>query len=307
MRVLVAGATGAIGRPLIPELVAAGHQVIATTRSPAKLAGLSDAGAEPVVLDGLDALAVGEAVAKAEPEVIIHEMTAIPASISMRRFDDSFAPTNALRTRGTDYLLAAAAAAGVRRFIAQSYAGYYARAGGPVKTEADALDPEPPAAQRETVAAGQHVERAVLGAPLEGIVLRYGSLYGPGASEGIVALIRKRQFPVVGAGTGIWSFLHVADAATATAAAVSRAAPGIYNVADDDPAAVAEWLPEVARIVGAPAPRRIPAWLGRLVAGETGVSASTRQRGASNAKARRELGWEPAWASWRDGFARGLS
>jgi len=307
MRVLVAGATGAIGRPLIPELVAAGHQVIATTRSPAKLAGLRDAGAEPVVLDGLDALAVGEAVAKAEPEVIIHEMTAIPASISMRRFDDSFAPTNALRTRGTDYLLAAAAAAGVRRFIAQSYAGYYARAGGPVKSEEDALDPEPPAGQRETVAAGQYVERAVLGAPLEGIVLRYGSLYGPGASEGIVALIRKRQFPVVGAGTGIWSFLHVADAATATAAAVSRAAPGIYNVADDDPAAVAEWLPEVAAILGAPAPRRLPAWLGRLFAGETGVSAMTRQRGASNAKARRELDWQPAWASWRDGFARGLS
>jgi nucleoside-diphosphate-sugar epimerase len=307
MRVLVAGGTGAIGRPLIPGLVAAGHQVIATTRSPAKLAGLREAGAEPVVLDGLDALAVGEAVAKSEPEVIIHEMTAIPASISMRRFDESFAPTNALRTRGTDYLLAAAAAAGVRRFIAQSYAGYYARTGGPVKTEEDPLDPEPPAGQRETVAAGRHVEQAVLSAPLEGIVLRYGSLYGPGASESTVALIRKRQFPVIGAGTGVWSFLHVADAAAATAAAVSRAAPGIYNVADDDPAAVAEWLPQVAAILGAPPPRRLPGWLGRLVAGEAGLSAMTALRGASNAKARRELGWEPAWASWRDGFAGGLS
>jgi nucleoside-diphosphate-sugar epimerase len=307
MRVLVAGATGAIGRPLVPALVAAGHEVIATTRSPARLAGLRAAGAEPVILDGLDALAVGEAVAKAEPEVIIHEMTAIPAAISMRRFDTSFAPTNALRTRGTDYLLAAASAAGVRRFIAQSYAGYYARTGGPVKSEADPLDPEPPAGQRETVAAGRHVEEAVLGAPLEGIVLRYGSLYGPGASQATVALIRKRQFPVVGAGTGVWSVLHVADAATATAAAVSRAEPGIYNVVDDDPAAVAEWLPEVAAILGAPAPRRIPGWLGRLVAGETGLSAMTRLRGASNAKARRELGWQPAWSSWRDGFARGLS
>jgi nucleoside-diphosphate-sugar epimerase len=178
VRVLVAGATGAIGRRLIPELVAAGHEVIATTRSPAKLAGLHEAGAEAVVLDGLDALAVGEAVAKSEPEVIIHEMTAIPASISMRRFDESFAPTNALRTRGTDYLLAAASAAGVRRFIAQGYAGYYARTGGPVKTEEDPLDPEPPAGQRETVAAGRHVEEAVLGAPLEGIVLRYGSRGG---------------------------------------------------------------------------------------------------------------------------------
>jgi nucleoside-diphosphate-sugar epimerase len=307
MRVLVAGATGAIGRPLIPELVAAGHQVIATTRSPAKLAGLHEAGAEAMVLDGLDALAVGEAVAKSEPEVIIHEMTAIPASISMRRFDEDFAPTNALRTRGTDYLLAAASAAGVRRFIAQSYAGYYARTGGPVKTEEDPLDPGPPAGQRESVAAGRHVEQAVLGAPLEGIVLRYGSLYGPGASESTVALIRKRQFPVIGAGTGVWSFLHVADAATATAAAVSRGAPGIYNVADDEPATVAEWLPELAAILGAPPPRRLPGWLGKLVAGEAGLSAMTALRGASNAKARRELGWQPAWASWRDGFARGLS
>jgi 2-alkyl-3-oxoalkanoate reductase len=307
MRVLVAGATGAIGRPLVPALVAAGHEVIATTRSPARQAGLAAAGAQPVILDGLDALAVGEAVAKAEPEVIIHEMTAIPASISLRHFDASFAATNALRTRGTDYLLAAASAAGVRRFIAQGYAGYYARAGGPVKTEADPLDPEPPAGQRETVAAGRHTEQAVLSAPLEGIVLRYGSLYGPGASEPTVALIRRRQFPVIGAGTGIWSFLHVADAATATVAAVSRAEPGIYNVTDDEPAAVAEWLPEVAAILGAPPPRRLPAWLGRLVAGETGLAAMTTLRGAANAKARRELGWQPAWPSWRDGFARGLS
>jgi nucleoside-diphosphate-sugar epimerase len=308
MRVLVAGATGAVGRQLIPALVEAGHQVTATSRSQARLAGLRAAGAEPAVLDGLDAEAVGQVVARAEPEVVIHEMTAIPADLSLRHFDRSFAATNELRTRGIDYLLAAASATGARRVIAQSYGGWnYARAGGLVKTEDDPLDPQPPAAQSQTLAAIRHLEQAVLSAPLEGIVLRYGSLYGPGASEPMVDLLRKRQLPVIGSGAGVWSFLHVADAAAATVAALSGGAPGVYNVADDEPAAVAQWVPEVARIVGAPAPRRLPAWLGRLVAGEVGLSMMTQIRGISSARAHRELGWEPIWPSWRDGFARGLA
>jgi nucleoside-diphosphate-sugar epimerase len=308
MRVLVAGATGAIGRQLVPQLAAAGHQVTATTRSQAKLAGLRSAGAEPMVVDGLDALAVGEAVARAEPEVVIHEMTAVPPAVSMRNFDRSFAATNDLRTKGIDHLLAAAAAAGVRRVIAQSYGGWpYAPTGGPVKTEDDPLDPDPPAAQRQSLAAIRHLEQAVLSAPLEGVALRYGGLYGPAASDQAISMIRRRQFPLIGAGTGVWSFLHVADAAAATVAALDHGGPGVYNVADDDPAAVAEWLPAVAAILGARKPLRIPVWLGRLATGEVGVSMMTRMRGISNAKARRELGWQPAWASWRDGFARGLT
>lgn len=307
MRVLVAGATGAVGRQLIPALVQAGHQVIATSRSQARLAGLRAAGAESALLDGLDAQAVGEVVARAEPEVVIHEMTAIPASLNLRHFDRSFAATNQLRTRGIDNLLAAASAAGVRRLIAQSYGGWnYARAGGLVKTEDDPLDPQPPAAQRQTLAAIRYLEQAVLSAPLEGVVLRYGSLYGPAASDGTVDLIRKRQLPVIGTGAGVWSFLHVADAAAATVAAVSGGAPGVYNVADDEPAAAAQWVPAVAQIVGAPAPRRVPAWLGRLLVGEVGISMMTQIRGISSARARRELGWEPIYASWRDGFGRGL-
>jgi nucleoside-diphosphate-sugar epimerase len=308
MRVFVAGATGAVGQQLVPALVSSGHQVTATTRSPAKLAGLRDSGAQPVLLDGLDAVAVGEAVAMAEPEVVIHEMTAIPSAVSLRHFDRTFAATNVLRTRGIDHLLAAATAAGVRRVIAQSFAGWpYTRSGGPVKTEEDELDPAPPGAQRETFAAIRYLEQAVLSAPLEGIVLRYGSLYGPGTSQEVVSLIQHRQFPIIGAGTGIWSFLHVADAATATVAAADRGAPGVYNVVDDEPAALAYWLPEVAKIISAQPPRHIPVWLGRLAVGEVGVSMTTRIRGASNAKAKRELGWQPAWASWRDGFAHGLT
>lgn len=308
MRVLVAGATGAVGRQLVPALMEAGHQVTATSRSQARLDGLRAAGAELAVLDGLDAEAVGQVVARAEPEVVIHEMTAIPADLSLRHFDRSFAVTNQLRTRGIDNLLAAASAAGVRRVIAQSYGGWnYARTGALVKTEDDVLDPQPPAEQTQTMAAIRHLEQAVLSWPLEGIALRYGSLYGPGASEGIVELIRKRQLPVVGSGAGIWSFLHVADAAAATVAAVSAGAAGVYNVSDNEPVAVAQWVPEVARIVGAPAPRRVPAWLGRLLIGEVGISMMTQIRGTSSAKAQRELGWKPIWPSWRDGFARGLA
>jgi nucleoside-diphosphate-sugar epimerase len=308
MRVFVAGATGAVGRQLVPQLVSAGHQVTATTRRQDKVAALRGAGADAVVLDGLDAMAVGEAVARAEPEVIVHEMTALATAMDLRHFDKMFATTNTLRTKGIDYLLAAASAAGVRRVIAQSFTGWpNIRTGGPVKTEEDPLDPAPPAAQRESLAAIRYLEQAVTTAPLEGVVLRYGSLYGPGASEEFVDLIRRRKVPVVGAGAGVWSFLHVADAAAATVAAMSHGAPGIYNVADDEPAPVATWLPAVAQIVGAKPPMRVPAWLGRLAGGEVTVSMMNQIRGSSNAKAKRELGWQPRWASWRDGFARGLA
>lgn len=303
MKVFVAGATGAVGRHLVPQLVAAGHEVTATTRSQGKLAGLREAGAEPVLLDGLDAMAVGQAVARAGPEVIIHEMTAIPPDMDLRHFDRTFAATNRLRTTGLDYLLAAASAAGVRRFLAQSYAGWpTVRTGGPVKTEEDPLDPSPPAGQRETFQAIKHLEQAVTSAPLEGLVLRYGGLYGPGASEEMVTMVRRRRVPVIGGGTGVWSFLHITDAAGATVAAVERGAPGIYNVADDEPAPVDQWLPALAAIAGAKPPLRLPLWLGRLAAGDAAVSMMTQVRGASNAKAKRELAWKPGWPTWRDGF-----
>jgi 2-alkyl-3-oxoalkanoate reductase len=304
MRIFVAGAAGAIGQHLLPQLTAQGHQVTATTRSPAKLELLRGLGAEPLVVDGLDAAAVGEAVARSEPEVVVHQMTSLAGVLSLRRFDKEFAATNRLRTDGTDHLLAAAAAAGARRFIAQSYTGWpNVRAGGPVKSEDDPLDPAPPAAQRESLAAISRLERVVpSAAPMQGIVLRYGSLYGPGASDAVFSLIRKRRVPIIGDGAGIWSFLHVYDAATATVAALDRGEPGVYNIVDDEPASVAEWLPFLAQAVGAKAPRRLPAWLGRLAAGEVVVSMMTQIRGSSNAKAKRELGWRPAWPSWRQGF-----
>jgi 2-alkyl-3-oxoalkanoate reductase len=308
MRVLVVGATGAIGRQLIPQLVAAGHQVTATTRTPAKLDGLRSAGAEPMVLDGLDGAAVGETVARAEPEVVVHEMTAIPARLNLRRFDHTFAATNKLRTTGLDHLLAAATAQGVRRFIAQSYAGWpNARTGGPVKTEEDPLDEHPPAQMRASLDAIRYLERAVASAPLEGLTLRYGNLYGPGSSELFVRTLKRRQAPVIGNGAGVWSFLHVTDAAAATVAAVKGGPAGIYNIVDDEPAPVADWLPVVARAAGARPPLRLPAWLGRLAAGEAGLSMMTQVRGSSNAKAKRELGWQPMWPSWRDGFVHGLT
>ncbi len=305
MRVLVAGASGAIGKQLVPALVAAGHQVTATTRNPRNTASLSAAGATPVVVDGLDALAVGEAVAKAEPEVIIHEMTAIPPSFGLRNFDRSFAVTNELRTKGLDHLLAAAAAASVGRVIAQSYAGWpNARTGGPVKTEDDPLDPDPPANQRASMKAIRYLEDAVThAAGITGIALRYGSLYGPGTTDQVVTMIRKRRFPIVGDGSGVWSFLHIQDAAAATVAAVRSGATGVYNIVDDEPAPVFKWVPAAAAIFGAKSPRHVPVWLGRLVVGDVGISMMTQIRGSSNAKAKRELGWQPQWSSWRDGFA----
>jgi 2-alkyl-3-oxoalkanoate reductase len=309
MRVFVAGAAGAIGQQLLPQLVAQGHQVTASTRSPAKAARLRELGAEPVVVDGLDAMAVGEAVARAEPEGVVHQMTSLAGGSGLRHFDRMFAVTNQLRTQGTDYLLPSPPAAGARRFIAQSYTGWpNIREGGPVKTEDDPLDPDPPAAQRESLAAIRYLERVVpAAAPMQGIVLRYGSFYGPGASDEFVGLVRKRRLPVIGDGAGVWSFLHIRDAAAATVAALEHGRAGVYNVVDDEPARVAEWLPFLAQVVGARPPRRVPVWLGRLAAGEVGVSVMTQIRGSSNARAKQELGWQPAWPSWRQGFAGGLA
>ncbi len=308
MRVFVAGATGVVGQRLLPLLIANGHEVVATTRSPEKVERLRQLGAEPVVVDGLDAAAVGEAVARAEPEAIIHEMTSLSAMSNLRRFDREFAVTNELRTKGTDHLLAAAAAAGVERFVAQSYTNWNnLREGGSVKTEQDPFDPNPPKAQSESLEAMRYLERAVLEAPLAGIVLRYGNFYGPGASDTFIELIQKRKMPLVGNGAGIWSWIHVDDAAAATVAALERGKRGIYNVVDDEPAPVSEWLPYLAESAGAKKPMRVPVWLGRLAAGEVGVSMMTQIRGSSNAKAKRELDWQPTWRSWREGFRHGLT
>jgi nucleoside-diphosphate-sugar epimerase len=309
MRVFVAGATGAIGRQLVPRLVEAGHEVHGMTRSDAKQAMLAELGAVPVVADALDADQVADAVATAKPDVIVHQLTAIGA-IDMRHMDRDFAMTNRLRTEGTDHLLSAGRAVGVKRFVAQGIAafGAYARTGGPVKTEEDPLEPAPAREMRAIHAAVHHLEDAVLGAEwTEGIVLRYGVFYGPGTSlapgEQQIEMIRRRKFPLVGDGGGVWSFIHVADAAEATVAAVEHGTRGIYNVVDDDPAPVAEWLPTVAERLGAKRPMRVPRFVGRLAAGEAGVVMMTEVRGASNAKAKRELDWRPAHASWREALA----
>ncbi len=307
MRVFVAGATGVVGRQLVPQLIAAGHQVTATTRSADKAAALRAAGADAAVVDGLDAIAVGEAVARAQPDVVMHQMTALAGGFDLRHFERTFAGTNELRTTGTGNLLAAAQAAGTRRVIVQSYAGWPAgRAGARVATEDDPFDPDPPQAMRSTLEAIRHAEHAVVSGPMEGIALRYGSLYGPGATDLMVQMLRKRQVPVIGDGAGVWSFLHVQDAASAAVAALGDVPSGVYNVTDDEPAPVSQWLPVLAAAVGAKPPLHVPAWLGRLVAGEAAVSMMTQIRGASNAKAKRELGWQLAWPTWRDGFARGL-
>jgi nucleoside-diphosphate-sugar epimerase len=309
MRVFVAGATGAIGKQLVPRLVEAGHEVHGMTRSESKQAMLHELGAVPVVADALDPDQVAEAVGRARPDVIVHQLTAIGA-VDLRHFDRDFALTNRLRTEGTDHLLSAGQAVGVRRFVAQGVGGYgaYARTGGPVKTEEDPLDPTPARGMRETLAAIRHLEEAVLGARwTEGIVLRYGVFYGPGTSlapgEEQFELVRRRKFPLVGDGGGVWSFIHVADAAEGTVAAVERGSRGVYNVVDDDPAPVVKWLPALAQELGAKKPMRVPRFIGRLFAGEAGVVMMTDVRGASNAKAKRELGWRPAHPSWRDGFA----
>jgi nucleoside-diphosphate-sugar epimerase len=308
MRVFVTGGTGALGRHLVPGLVAAGHEVTASTRTPGKVAELREAGAEVVVVDGLDREAVIAAVLAAGPEVIVHQMTALAQMRSLRKPDKVFAATNALRTQGTDNLLAAATRAGTRRVVAQSHNFVYEPSGGPVKTEEDPLASRPPVASwGQSLAALKHVEETVPLAVPEGVVLRYGTFYGPGASDPLVHAVRKRQVPVIGGGTGIWSFIEISDAAAATLAAIEGGAPGAYNIVDSDPAPVAEWLPYLAEVAGAKPPLRMPAWLGRLLAGEYVVAQMTIARGASNEKARKELGWDPRYASWREGFRAWVS
>jgi nucleoside-diphosphate-sugar epimerase len=306
MRVFVAGATGAIGKQLVPRLVAAGHEVHGMTRSESKQAMLHELGAVPVVADALDPDQVAEAVGKAKPDVIVHQLTAL-AGEGMRGLKHRVAMTNRLRTEGTDYLLSAGQAVGVRRFVAQSIV-LYARTGGPVKSEEDPLDPTPPRDFREAAAAIFHLEEAVLDAGwTEGIVLRYGAFYGPGTGFApggdMHEMIRKRRFPLVGDGGGVWSFIHIADAAEATVAAVEHGGRGVYNVVDDDPAPVAEWLPALTRMLSGKKPKRVPRFVVWLAAGKFGVLMMTEARGASNAKAKRELGWSPAHPSWREGFA----
>ena len=313
MKVFVAGATGALGKQLVPLLVANGHTVVGMTRTEAKREALRRAGAQPVVADALDADAVGQAVGEAEPDVIVHQLTAIPPKIDMRRFDREFALTNRLRTEGTDHLLSAGKAVGVKRFVAQSNVSLYARTGGPVKREDAPVDHDPAPEMREGIAAISHLEEAVTGASwTEGLVLRYGWFYGPGTSIAVnplgsqIEALRKRQLPIVGKGTGIWSFIHIEDAATATVAAVEGGPAGTYNVVDDEPARVSDWVPALAAAVGAKRPWRVPRWVGRLAAGQWGVVAMTELRGADNDLAKRELGWQLRYPSWRQGFVEGL-
>ncbi len=307
MKVFVAGATGAIGRQLVPRLVDAGHEVHGMTRNASKQQLLREMGAEPVVADALDAEQVAQAVAGAHPDVIVHELTAI-GPMDLRHFDRAFATTNRLRTEGTDHLLSAGRAVGVERFVAQSFFAAYERTGGSVKSEEDSFGPDPAREMRETVAAIRHVEEAVLAATwTEGIVLRYGGFYGPGTSLGPggeqTEAVRRRRFPLMGKGSGVWSFIHIADAAEATVAAVEHGCRGVYNIVDDEPAPVVEWLPVLARTLGAKQPMHLPRFVGRLLTGEVGDVMMSELRGASNAKARRELGWTPSHSSWRDGFA----
>jgi nucleoside-diphosphate-sugar epimerase len=314
MRVFVAGATGALGKQLVPLLVEQGHDVTGMTRTPAKADQIRSMGARAAIADALDPEAVAQVVAETEPEAVIHQLSAIDPGAFGRSIDKMFAETNRLRTNGTDHLLAAARAVGARRFVAQSFAPWpYKRVGGPVKTEEDPLDDDPPKPVRETVAAIRYLEAAVTGAEdIEGIALRYGWFYGPGTSVGFdplgeqVEMLRKRRFPIVGSGAGTWSMIHIHDAAAATAAALERGGPGAYNIVDDDPAPVSVLLPELARTVGADPPRHVPRWLGWLVAGEPAVIMMTSIRGSSNEKAKRELGWQPRYPSWRLGFREGL-
>jgi nucleoside-diphosphate-sugar epimerase len=319
MRVFVAGATGVLGRQLVPQLVARGHEVVGMTSSASKQDLVRSLGARPVVADALVPDAVAQAVASAEPEVIVHQLTALSGPMSAReaRNPDRFRGaimTNRLRTEATDNLLAAGRAVGARRFVAQSFGAIRsARAGGPVQTEADPIDPDSPAPPPAAQAALLYLEQAVTSIEWgEGLALRYGGFYGPGTGISLApdaqisAPIRKRRFPIVGDGGGVWSYIHIEDAAAATAIAVERGRPGVYNVVDDDPAPVREWLPVLASALDAKPPRRVPRWLGRLAAGETATAMMTDVRGASNEKAKREFGWKPRYASWRQGFAEGL-
>jgi nucleoside-diphosphate-sugar epimerase len=319
MKIFVAGATGVLGRTLVPQLVDRGHEVVGMTRSASKQDLVRSLGARPVVADALDPDAVAQAVASAEPEVIVHELTALSGPMSMRdaRHPERFSGaimTNRLRTEATDHLLAAGRAVGAQRFVAQSFGAFrFARTGGPVQTEDDPIEPDSSGAQQPGVEAILYLERTVTTIEWgEGLALRYGGFYGPGTSISLAAdaqlaaPIRKRRFPVVGSGDGVWSLIHIEDAAAATAVAVERGRPGIYNIVDDDPAPVRVWLPVLATALGAKPPRRVPRWLGRLAGGEVATIMMTEVKGASNEKAKRELGWKPRYASWRQGFAQGL-
>lgn len=313
MRIFIAGASGAIGRAVVAQLVPRGHEVVGTTRSAAKLGALRALGAEPVILDALDPDSVADAIAKAEPEVVVHQLTALSGRPSIREVKRAMAATNRLRVEGTDHLLAAARAIGVARFVAQSNAIWVERTGRRVTDENGRLEPEPPVGAASLVAALRHLEDAVTGIGwADGIALRYGSFYGPGtgveaAPDAVMAgMIRKRRFPIVGGGGGIWSWVHITDAASATVAAIERGRPGIYHVADDEPAPVRVLLPELARALGAKPPRRVPAWPVRLLGGGAPVHMMTKVSGISSEKAKRELGWRPRYPSWRTGFAEGL-
>ena len=311
MKIFLAGATGAIGRQLLPMLVSAGHTVTATTQHKNKMMPIHSAGATPVLVNALNKEEVLAAVTKAQPEIIIHQLTAIPANLNLRHFDDGFSLTNRLRTEGTDYLLASARAVGARRFIAQSYAGWYARTGDWIKSEEDPLISTGISDGRKTLDATIHVETAVLKEKaIEGFVLRYGSFYGPGTSLAPGAWffegLRQRRVPIVGGGQGHWSFIHVDDAAGATLAAVNATTPGVYNITDDEPAPVSVWLPYLAEILGAKPPRHVPKWLARFAVGEYGVAAMTELRGSSNRKAKSFLPWKLKWPTWREGFKDGL-
>jgi nucleoside-diphosphate-sugar epimerase len=305
MHVYIAGGSGVVGTRLIPQLVERGHRVTATTTNPTKQARLEGLGARAVVVDGLDSAAVGEAVATAAPDAVVHQMTALSGKLDPRHFDRSFALTNRLRTEGIDHLVAAAEACGVRQIVAQSFTGWpNIRSGGWVKDEEDPLDPDPPAAMRETLAAIRHLEETVTKAG--GTVLRYGGFYGaPG--DPLVAMTRKRQLPILGRGAGYASFVHLDDAASATVLALEKDARGTFNIVDDEPAPASEWVPYLAECVGAKRPLRLPVWVARLLAGEAAVSMMTEARGSSNARARRELGWELRYPSWRQGFRDGLA
>lgn len=312
MKVFLAGATGVVGTRLLPLLHGAGHEVVGMARSPGAADLVTAAGATAVVADGLDRDAVVAAVAASHPDVIVHHMTAIPGAINPRKLDDDFAQTNRLRTKGTDNLLAAARAAGVRRIVAQSFGGWVYELGGDrPAAETDPLLADPPPTARRTLDAIRHLERAVTGTDgVDGIALRFGFFYGPATSMGtggsVVAEARKRRLPVIGSGTGVWSFCHVDDAAGATLAALERGAPGVYNVCDDEPARVVDWLPVLAAAVDAPRPMRVPTWIGRMAAGEVAVRWMTRNAGLSNGKAKRELGWQPRFPTWRDAFRTGI-
>ncbi|QIG40703.1 NAD(P)-dependent oxidoreductase [Microbacterium sp. 4R-513] len=309
MKIFIAGGSGAVGSRLVPQFLAAGHEVTGTSRTEEGARRIEAAGARGVVMDGLDEASIRRAVLEARPDVLVHQLTSLSGGFDFKRFDETFATTNELRTRGTDALIAAAEEAGTSRIVVQSYTGWTnEHSGSPVKTEADPIDPDPVPIARSTLAAIAYAERATVAAG--GLALRFGSFYGPGQALGeggeMLEAVRRRRIPLVGRAEGIWSFCHIDDAATATVAAATRGAAGVYNIVDDEPAPVSTWLPELARAVGAKRPLRVPAWIARTIIGDFGVAWMTTARGSSNAKAKAELGWTPRYASWREGFRSGL-